>query len=131
MRGRSRPATSRGRRTRGCSFGWRASRDHGAGGRRARRAHALDARVAAVLGSAGARPARLDASPRARRVDRARARRRSHRLGTPRGEVCHYTPELAEALYSAYPEADLDGDGVLSRDEACELQAELRRDAAS
>jgi hypothetical protein len=41
--------------------------------------------------------------------------------------ACHYTAALAEALYLAHPEADLDGDGVLSRDEACELQAELRR----
>jgi hypothetical protein len=40
-------------------------------------------------------------------------------------EVCHYTPELAIALFQAYPEADLDGDGQLSRDEACDLQAEL------
>jgi hypothetical protein len=40
--------------------------------------------------------------------------------------VCKYTPQLAEALRQAHPEADLDGDGVLSRDEACEFQAELR-----
>lgn len=43
-------------------------------------------------------------------------------------EVCRYTPEIAEALYSAYPQADLDGDGILSREEACDLQAELRRE---
>jgi hypothetical protein len=41
--------------------------------------------------------------------------------------VCKYTPQLAEALRQAHPEADLDGDGVLSRDEACEFQAELRQ----
>jgi hypothetical protein len=32
------------------------------------------------------------------------------------------------ALYQSYPQADLDGDGLLSRREACDLQAELRRD---
>jgi beta-lactamase regulating signal transducer with metallopeptidase domain len=41
--------------------------------------------------------------------------------------VCKYTPQFAEALRLVHPEADLDGDGVLSRDEACEFQAELRR----
>nr|MBA3820506.1 hypothetical protein [Deltaproteobacteria bacterium] len=45
------------------------------------------------------------------------------------GEVCRYTPELAEAMYQAYPAADADGDGVLSRDEACDYQAELRKRA--
>jgi bla regulator protein blaR1 len=45
-----------------------------------------------------------------------------------RAEACHYTPQLGIALYSSYPEADLDGDGMLSRTEACDLQAELKRD---
>ena len=45
------------------------------------------------------------------------------------GPTCKYTPELAQALFLSYPSADLDGDGQLSRDEACELQAELRRQA--
>jgi len=44
------------------------------------------------------------------------------------GEACHYTPALGIALYESYPQADLDGDGLLSRREACDLQAELRRD---
>jgi beta-lactamase regulating signal transducer with metallopeptidase domain len=44
------------------------------------------------------------------------------------GEACHYTPALGMALYQSYPQADLDGDGLLSRREACDLQAELRRD---
>lgn len=44
------------------------------------------------------------------------------------GEACHYTPALGMALYQSYPQADLDGDGLLSRAEACDLQAELRRD---
>jgi hypothetical protein len=44
-----------------------------------------------------------------------------------RGEVCIYTAELASSLLAAHPEADRDGDGVLTRAEACELQAELRR----
>jgi hypothetical protein len=34
---------------------------------------------------------------------------------------------MAETLFLAFPRADLDGDGMLSRDEACDLQAELRR----
>ncbi|HEU0030019.1 MAG TPA: M56 family metallopeptidase [Kofleriaceae bacterium] len=41
--------------------------------------------------------------------------------------VCVYTHQLAEALRLAHPEADVDGDGVLSRDEACEYQAEVAR----
>jgi hypothetical protein len=55
------------------------------------------------------------------------------RTAAARGEhvVCKYTPQLAEALRLAHPEADRDGDGVLSRDEACEFQAELRRWASS
>jgi beta-lactamase regulating signal transducer with metallopeptidase domain len=42
-------------------------------------------------------------------------------------EVCIYTTEIAEALRVAYPEADADHDGVLSHDEACLFQAELRK----
>lgn len=42
-------------------------------------------------------------------------------------EICVYTPEMAESLLAAFPEADGDGDGELSRVEACDLQAELRR----
>jgi beta-lactamase regulating signal transducer with metallopeptidase domain len=42
-------------------------------------------------------------------------------------ETCTYTLEYAEALRQAHPAADVDQDGVLSHDEACELQAELRR----
>ncbi len=52
------------------------------------------------------------------------------RSAEARGEkpqVCIYTPELAEALRLAHPEADSDGDGVLSRSEACDFQAEVRR----
>ncbi|HEY6178011.1 MAG TPA: hypothetical protein VIX73_26330, partial [Kofleriaceae bacterium] len=50
------------------------------------------------------------------------------RTAAARGDhVCKYTPELAEALRQAHPEADLDGDGVLSRGEACAFQAELRK----
>jgi len=46
-----------------------------------------------------------------------------------RVETCVYSPELAAALRQAHPEADTDKDGVLSHDEACEFQAQLRRAA--
>jgi hypothetical protein len=42
-------------------------------------------------------------------------------------ETCVYTTEFAAARRPAHPEADLDQDGVLSHDEACDFQAELRR----
>lgn len=88
--------------------------------------HALDARVSAVLGP----PARA-------RIGLAHgvvlaawfvlalggARSASAR---ERAEVCRYTPEMAQALFAAYPHADRDGDGQLSRDEACGLRAELQ-----
>ena len=35
---------------------------------------------------------------------------------------------MAAALYNMFPDADLDGDGFLSRDEACDLQAVLKQD---
>ncbi|MCX5746464.1 MAG: M56 family metallopeptidase [Proteobacteria bacterium] len=50
------------------------------------------------------------------------------RSAAARGEpVCQYSSHMAEVLRALHPEADLDGDGVLSRGEACEFQAELRR----
>jgi hypothetical protein len=42
-------------------------------------------------------------------------------------ETCRYTPELANALYVAHPEADRDRDGHLSKDEACVFQFEFVR----
>ncbi|MGE0869788.1 MAG: M56 family metallopeptidase [Kofleriaceae bacterium] len=45
----------------------------------------------------------------------------------PAHEVCVFTPQIAEAMLTAYPEADRDGDGMLSREEACDYQAELVR----
>lgn len=42
---------------------------------------------------------------------------------------CDYSPAIAEALREVHPEADLDGDGELGRDEACALQEQLRRSA--
>jgi beta-lactamase regulating signal transducer with metallopeptidase domain len=44
-------------------------------------------------------------------------------------EFCVFDASVATTLLAAHPEADLDGDGTLSRDEACELQAELRKEA--
>ncbi len=42
-------------------------------------------------------------------------------------DVCVYSPALAEALIEAYPDADRDGDGTVTRDEACDFQTEYRR----
>jgi beta-lactamase regulating signal transducer with metallopeptidase domain len=87
----------------------------------------LDARVAAVLGP----PARVRLGVVHRLaliiwIALALGGARTASANSDRGS-CKYTPQLAEALRQAHPEADLDGDGVLTRDEACELQAELRR----
>ncbi len=89
--------------------------------------HALDARVAAVLGPR--RHARVGLAGRVLLAILALVALGGARSAAARGEKspCVYTPRLAEALRQAYPEADLDGDGVLSRDEACDLQAALRR----
>jgi beta-lactamase regulating signal transducer with metallopeptidase domain len=90
---------------------------------------ALDARVAAVLGP----PARPRISWLQRVVLAAFVAMSlgGARTASARGEqpTCHYTPQLGQALFLSYPEADLDGDGTLTRDEACELQAELRKHA--
>ncbi len=87
----------------------------------------LDARVAAVLGP----PARTQLGIAHRLalagwIALALGGARTAAAGSTH-TVCKYTPQFAEALRQAHPEADLDGDGVLSRDEACEFQAELRR----
>lgn len=89
--------------------------------------HALDARITSVLGPI-ARP-RLGgwhklalAAWAVLVLGGARSTAAAHKR-----EVCVYTPEVAEALRQAYPEADADRDGVLSHDEACLFQAELRR----
>jgi beta-lactamase regulating signal transducer with metallopeptidase domain len=89
--------------------------------------HALDARVAAVLGPPAR--ARTGIVGKAVIVGWAVMALGGARSAAARGEtdVCVYTPQLAEALFQAHPEADLDGDGTLSVTEACELQAEWRR----
>jgi beta-lactamase regulating signal transducer with metallopeptidase domain len=43
---------------------------------------------------------------------------------------CRFDPQLAAEIMAAYPQADVDGDGRITRDEACELQLELGRIAA-
>ena len=86
---------------------------------------ALDARVAAVL--APRRSPRVGLAGRFALALLAFLALGGARAATAKTEPCTYTPALAEALRAAHPEADLDGDGVLSRDEACELQASLRR----
>jgi beta-lactamase regulating signal transducer with metallopeptidase domain len=87
----------------------------------------LDARVAAVLGPPAR--ARLGMAHRLALIGWIALALGGARTAAARGEhaACKYTPQRAEALRQAYPEADRDGDGVLSRDEACEFQAELRR----
>jgi hypothetical protein len=89
--------------------------------------HGLDARVASVLGPPAR--ARFGLVHRLALVVWIAVALGGARSAAARGDhpVCRYTPQLAEALRLAHPEADLDGDGVLSRDEACEFQAELRR----
>jgi beta-lactamase regulating signal transducer with metallopeptidase domain len=89
--------------------------------------HSLDARVAAVLGPPA--HARLGWAHWLGIAAWAALALGGARTAAARGNhvACKYTPQLAEALRQAHPEADLDGDGVLSRDEACEFQAELRR----
>ncbi len=89
--------------------------------------HALDARVTAVLGPI-VRP-RLGLLHRFALLAWAALALGGARTAAAHGkaQVCIYTPQLAEALYEAYPEADLNQDGVLSRDEACEFQAEMKK----
>ncbi|HEX3760909.1 MAG TPA: M56 family metallopeptidase [Kofleriaceae bacterium] len=87
--------------------------------------HGLDARVAAVLGPAAHR--RLSALHGLALVAWIAVALGGARTASAHAaRTCKYTPALAEALRQAHPEADLDGDGVLSRDEACAFQAELR-----
>jgi beta-lactamase regulating signal transducer with metallopeptidase domain len=87
----------------------------------------LDARVAAVLGPPAR--ARLGWVHRFALLAWVAVSLGGARTAAARGErnVCVYTPELAGNLLAAHPEADLNGDGVLSREEACDYQAELRR----
>ena len=89
-------------------------------------AHGLDARVAAVLGPAA--HGRLGAVHGLALVAWIGLALGGARTAAGRGDhiTCRYTPAFAEALRQAHPEADRDGDGVLSRDEACAFQAELR-----
>jgi beta-lactamase regulating signal transducer with metallopeptidase domain len=93
--------------------------------------HGLDARVTSVLGPV--------VRPRLSHVHKlALLGWAVLALGGARGasaharrEVCVYTPQLAEALREAYPEADADHDGVVSHDEACEFQAVQRKHPTS
>jgi beta-lactamase regulating signal transducer with metallopeptidase domain len=87
--------------------------------------HALDARIAAVLGPPAR--ARLGALHRVALAAWIALALGGAREVEARPQVCHYSPELAFALYLAHPEADLDGDGALSRDEACQFQNEMRQ----
>ncbi|MEO6773165.1 MAG: M56 family metallopeptidase [Kofleriaceae bacterium] len=91
--------------------------------------HALEARVRAVLDRpAHARIGRVQRVALAGWIVLALGGART--AAAHERIACKYTPALAQALYLSYPEADLDGDGQLSRDEACGLQAQLRRSEA-
>ncbi len=91
-------------------------------------AHALDARIATVL--AGTSRGRIGPVHALGLVAWIVLSLGGARTAAARGEpVCKYTHAIASALMASHPEADLDGDGELSRVEACELQAELRRKA--
>lgn len=46
-----------------------------------------------------------------------------------RTQVCIFSPEIATAILRSHPTADVDGDGALSRAEACDFQQVLRRRA--
>jgi Zn-dependent protease with chaperone function len=89
--------------------------------------HGLDARVAAVLGPPAR--ARLGVAHALALVAWIAVALGGARTAEARAEhlSCKYTAQLAEALRQAHPEADRDGDGVLSREEACDFQAERRR----
>ena len=89
----------------------------------------LDARVAAVLGPPIR--ARMSILHKAALLGWTLVALGGARTAAARGEVevCEYTPQIAEMLRQAHPEADLDGDGYLSKHEACELQAAARRRA--
>ena len=90
--------------------------------------HALDARVRAVLDRPShARIGKIQRIALAGWIVLALGGARS--AAAHERVACKYTPALAQVLYLSYPEADLDGDGQLSRDEACGLQAQLRREA--
>ena len=90
--------------------------------------HALDARVRAVLDRPShARIGKIQRIALAGWIVLALGGARS--AAAHERIACKYTPQLAQVLYLSYPEADLDGDGQLSRDEACGLQAQLRREA--
>jgi beta-lactamase regulating signal transducer with metallopeptidase domain len=45
----------------------------------------------------------------------------------PEVRVCVFSPSVAAQLLASHPEADLDGDGVLTRDEACGFQLTVKR----
>ncbi|HLL21592.1 MAG TPA: M56 family metallopeptidase [Kofleriaceae bacterium] len=89
--------------------------------------HALDERVTAVLGPV-VRP-RLSGAHKLAIAGWALLALGGARPAAAQAqrEVCVYTPAIAEALRAAYPEADVDRDGVLSYHEACEFQAEIKK----
>ncbi|MBV8758712.1 MAG: M56 family metallopeptidase [Deltaproteobacteria bacterium] len=88
--------------------------------------HSLDRRVAAVLAHQK-RPRRIGIAHAIVLLAFAVVALGGARSAAAHGRpACMYSPQMAQALYVSHPEFDLDGDGTLSRDEACGLQAELR-----
>ena len=52
---------------------------------------------------------------------------RATRAATPEGAECALAPELISQILASHPDADADGDGVLSQDEACAHQQRMRQ----
>ena len=50
-----------------------------------------------------------------------------HASGNALTPACRYSNAIAASLMAAHPEADLNGDGHLSRGEVCDFEAEVRR----
>jgi beta-lactamase regulating signal transducer with metallopeptidase domain len=101
-----------------------------AGAALAARAGALGARIDAVLArGAAARPGLgpVGAALLAVWIVVGLGGARSASARNAGARECVFDAEVASTLLATHPEADLDGDGTLSRAEACELQAELRK----
>ncbi|MBK9030841.1 MAG: M56 family metallopeptidase [Myxococcales bacterium] len=92
------------------------------GSQLARRVHALARPRPTGVGAAGAVAVLAFAAVGLTGARAARAER-----GAVGERVCVFTPQLAAEILVSYPEADIDGDGALSRTEVCDFQLAMRR----